>query len=77
MKLESLRTSRGYWTLGILAAAAGIILTRVIAPQFAPKTAAIAKVSGQVIAIAGLVIIAVGIKRRRRGAADDDSTPAS
>lgn len=73
MKFETLRGARRFWISGIIAAIVGILLARFVAPQFEPKTAIIAKVAGQLIAMAGLLIICIGIKRRTSG----DNPPES
>ncbi len=70
MKFESLRTARRYWISGIIIALVGIALARVVASHLDPKAAAIAKVVGQLLALGGLLIIALGIKRRTTEAGD-------
>lgn len=73
MKFETLRSARRFWVSGIFIALVGIALARFVAPQFETKIAIITKVVGQLIALTGLLIICIGIKRRISG----DSTPES
>ncbi|MFA5263351.1 MAG: hypothetical protein WC378_05955 [Opitutaceae bacterium] len=53
------------WIYGILTAALGIVLSRLVAPRFVPGVREWADVAGQITAFTGLFIIAYGIKRRR------------
>lgn len=64
MKSSALYSVRYYWLSGILAAALGVILARAVAPALEPKTGAIVATTGQVIALAGLVVICFGVRRR-------------
>jgi len=73
MKFETLRSARRFWINGILLALVGIVLARLVAPQLETKIAIIVKVGGQLIALTGLLIICIGIKRRISG----DSTTES
>jgi len=73
MKFETLRSARRFWINGILLAVVGIVLARLVAPQLETKIAIIVKVGGQLIALTGLLIICIGIKRRISG----DSTTES
>ncbi len=59
------RLANRTWIGGILVAFLGVALTRLVAPRFASGTREWLDVAGQIIAFAGLFIIAYGIKRRR------------
>jgi len=73
MKFESLRTARRYWIAGIATSLIGIVLARVVAPHFADKAGVIVKFLGQLLAIIGLFIIAIGVNRRSSGQNTPDS----
>lgn len=52
-----------YWSAGIVAAAGGIVLARVVAPHATDHRLALT-VGGQILAFAGLLVICVGVSRR-------------
>jgi uncharacterized membrane protein YdcZ (DUF606 family) len=55
-----------YWAAGTLAAFAGVGLARLVAPHLAPTARIACTVGGQLLALAGLIIISVGVSRRVR-----------
>jgi len=55
-----------FWVAGTLAAFAGVALARLIAPQLAQSSRIACMVGGQLLALAGLTIISVGVSRRVR-----------
>jgi hypothetical protein len=59
-------TKKKLWILGIIMAAIGLILARVISPQYADNTGLQLTLflGGAVLAMAGLGIILVGIKKQ-------------
>jgi hypothetical protein len=54
-----------YWTVGIAVAAIGLVLARVISPLYADRAVVqlVLFLSGAVIAMAGLGIILVGLRK--------------
>jgi hypothetical protein len=62
-----------YWVTGAFVALAGVVLARLVAPQFAHSVRITIMVGGQLLALAGLTIISVGVSRRVRG--NDESSP--
>jgi len=73
----ALRATSGYWLAGLALATLGVILKRFGAPTLADlqHRAALA-VTGEIIALAGLGIIMLGIRRRIKLASADHPTPA-
>lgn len=67
-----------YWAAGLALACLGVVLARWAAPQMSTKWGAWTAVLGQITAIAGLFIIAVGIQRRiHRASADQPASTAA
>lgn len=64
MRFQSLYSARKYWVAGVLLAVAGVLLARVIAPGLEEKPRSAATAAGQLIALAGLVTISFGIRKR-------------
>lgn len=63
--------SARHWLAGLVLAAAGVVLARVVAPlpEFPARTRAAVALVGQLVALAGLFVIVLGIRRRLRLAA--------
>lgn len=53
-----------YWISGIATSLLGVALVRLVAPQLAEKPAAILGAIGHIVALAGLVVIAIGVRQR-------------
>lgn len=53
-----------YWVAGTLVALIGVALARVIGPRLEPSMQIVCTVAGQLLALAGLGIISVGVSRR-------------
>lgn len=69
MKLSgNLRTK--YWIIGTSLCVAGVLVSRALALVFAEPSAYILRISGQLLAISGLFVIAYGVSRRI-----NDNTP--
>lgn len=62
--------SAGHWIVGVLVAATGIVLARIVAPHLATAPRAWVAAAGQLIALLGIVITAYGVKRRVMRGAD-------
>lgn len=63
------------WIAGIATAAAGVLLARVVAPSLDGVASVLVNVGGQLLAVGGLFIICLGVRRRIKqsvseGAAD-------
>ena len=73
------RASARHWLAGLALAAAGVALARLVAPGFADRARAAVALSGELLALAGLFVIAHGIRRRLRhaGSTPDGPAPAS
>ncbi len=73
----AIKASARHWLAGIAIAGVGVAVSRLIAPGFdAPGRAATA-LAGQLIALSGLLIILLGIRRRLRNHATDDPPTVS
>jgi hypothetical protein len=49
---------------GVALAALGVVLARVVAPGLAGTARPLAEIAGQLLALAGLIVIACGVSRR-------------
>ncbi len=59
-----------WWLGGVALAAVGVILVRIAAPSFAGVARPVLEIAGQLLALGGLGVIAVGVSRRvHRGSA--------
>jgi uncharacterized membrane protein YidH (DUF202 family) len=74
MKRASIFTA--YWWLGTAIASAGVALTRWVAPTLERNLQASATLSGQLFALLGLFVIALGISRRLRGLGQAEDPPS-
>ena len=59
-------TAYRHWVAGTSVALAGVGLTRILAPALHGGLAAAAAVTGQLLALAGLLLIALGVRQRFR-----------
>jgi hypothetical protein len=57
-----------WWLGGVALAALGVIVVRVASPAIASAVQPAAKLAGELLALAGLLVIARGLNRRGRGA---------
>lgn len=62
------RLTRMHWLLGVMMALAGVVLARSVGPALSQPSKAWVTVSGQVLAVTGLLVIAVGVRNRVRDA---------
>jgi drug/metabolite transporter superfamily protein YnfA len=60
----ALKASARYWIAGTALAFAGVAVARVVAPGYEARTRAALALTGQLVALAGLAIILLGIRRR-------------
>lgn len=60
-----------YWIAGSVAAFAGVALTRLVAPSLEGNLKIYTAVGGQLLALAGLFIICLGVRRRIKQASPD------
>lgn len=68
--------SARHWLAGLALAVLGVVIARLVAPGFAPRPRATLALVGEVVALAGLLVIALGIRRRLRLAAAEAGSPA-
>ncbi len=59
-----------YWVSGTLAAFAGVLVARVIAPHAAPSLRVFLTLGGQLLALGGLLVLCVGVSRRVRSSSE-------
>ena len=64
------------WLAGLALAVAGVVLTRLVAPDFSARPRAALALAGELLALAGLLVIALGIRRRLLRSTDDAVTNA-
>lgn len=61
-RLEKFATP--WWLGGVALAAVGVILVRIAAPSLSGATRPVMEITGQLMALGGLVVIAFGVSRR-------------
>lgn len=61
---SAIKASARHWLFGIILAAIGVTLSRVVAPEFDAHTKALLATAGQLIALSGLFVILLGIRKR-------------
>lgn len=66
------RASARFWLAGLALAVVGVALAREVAPRLgdAERARALVALAGEIAALAGLFVIALGIRRRARAAAE-------
>lgn len=63
----SLRASARHWLAGLVLAAAGVGINRMLAPCFSSQqTRAAFALGGELVALSGLLVIMLGVRRRIR-----------
>ncbi len=78
--MKTVRTNARSWILGTLIALAGVALVRAVAPSLSDRAKIFVTVAGQLLALGGLFIICLGVRRRIQLTAETrepapDSTP--
>lgn len=53
-----------WWLAGIILAAVGVLLARFAAPGLGERARALTALAGELLALGGLVVIAIGVSRR-------------
>jgi len=61
--------SARHWLAGLALAAVGVAAARLLAPALSDTPRSVVTLLGQVIALSGLLVIALGVRRRVRDAA--------
>lgn len=62
--MKTVRTNAGPWILGTLLAFTGVALARAFAPSLSGNLRIAATVAGQLLALGGLFVICLGVRRR-------------
>ncbi len=63
----ALRASARHWLIGLALATGGVVFVRLVAPACADhRLRAVVALSGEIIALTGLFVIMLGIRRRIR-----------
>lgn len=65
----AVHASARHWLAGLALAVLGVVIARLIASDLAPRPHAALTLVGELTALAGLLLIALGIHRRLRAAA--------
>lgn len=73
----AIKASLRHWVFGTVIALAGVAISRVLATGFEGRVHAVFAVAGQVIALGGLFVILLGIRRRLHRANADAPPPVS
>lgn len=68
--MKNLRANLRFWIAGTAVAFSGVVLTRGLAPHLEGSTRIAFTVAGQCVALGGLFIICLGVRRRIKRAAD-------
>lgn len=64
----AIKASALHWISGIVLAAIGVAVNRLVAANFEGRAHALCALTGQLVALTGLFIILLGIRRRLRRA---------
>jgi hypothetical protein len=62
-----------HWIFGVIIACLGVAVSRLLAPGYEGRMRAGVALTGQLVALGGLLVILLGIRRRVRRASADDS----
>ncbi len=68
--MKNVRAHLRFWLAGLLTALAGIVVARAIAPSFSSPLGPVLTAAGQLLALGGLFIICLGVRRRIQQAAE-------
>ena len=71
------KASARHWIFGVAIAFAGVAISRVVAPGFDGRIHAMVALAGQFVALGGLFVILLGIRRRLNRATPEDPPAAS
>ncbi len=73
----AIKASARHWVFGTMIALAGVAINRVLATGLEDRAHAVLAAAGQLIALGGLFVILLGIRRRLRLANADAPPPVS
>jgi len=62
--MNPIRAKKGYWLTGTVVALIGLAAVRLIAPELSGTTGKSVTVAGYIFSMAGIAVIAFGVKRR-------------
>ena len=62
--MNPIRAKKGYWLTGTVVALIGVAAVRLIAPELSGTTGKAVTVAGYIFSMAGIAVIAFGVKRR-------------
>jgi hypothetical protein len=62
--MNPIRATKGYWLTGTVVALIGVAAVRLIAPELSGPTGKAVTVAGYIFSMAGIAVIAFGVKRR-------------
>lgn len=62
--MKTVLSNRDYWITGVLLAAAGVMVARSLSIHLLGTARVAAVLGGQFLAVAGLLVICVGVSRR-------------
>jgi hypothetical protein len=65
-----------YWGGGLLLAATGVIIARIVSPTLEHGPRELSAAAGELLAVIGLFVIAVGVSRRLRGGESPKEDPS-
>jgi Zn-dependent protease with chaperone function len=69
----ALKASARHWIAGTALAFAGVAVARLVAPGFEGRARAAIALTGQLVALGGLLVILLGIRRRLSRAAPEEA----
>jgi hypothetical protein len=75
--MKTVRANSSYWILGTLVAFAGVVSTRMLAPSFHGSARIGVTIGSEFLALGGLFIICLGVRRRIKQAAIRNAQPAA
>jgi hypothetical protein len=66
--VKTVRANASPWIFGTLLALLGVALARLVAPTLTGHTRLVVTIGGQLLGLAGLFVICLGVRRRLRAA---------
>lgn len=66
--MKAIRANATPWIVGSVLAFGGVALARLVAPHFQSTLRILATLGGQLLALGGLFVICLGVRRRTRRA---------
>jgi hypothetical protein len=68
--VKNVRANAKFWSAGIITALLGVALARAVGPSLVGPARIATVVAGQILALTGLFIICLGVRRRIKQTAD-------